>query len=214
MAEAITSPETVVSFEANQTSTSPVENGSLRRWRWTSAQYEQLAELGFFEGRRVELIDGEVIEMAAMGDRHWLALALVPEALRSVFSSGYFLNVQAPIRISEQHEPEPDVAVFTGNARDYAGRIPDSAVLVVEISLSTLDFDRGNKANLYASANIAEYWILNLQENQLEVYRRPEAWPEVPFGWRYRNRSLYRSTDTVSPLAVPNASIHVGDLLP
>lgn len=183
-------------------------------WRWTREQYYRIAETGLFDGKRVELINGEIIEMSPMGDRHWLALALIPEALRAVFGADYFLNVQTPLRLSAVSEPEPDVAVFAGQPRDYAGIIPDTALLVVEVSLSTLAYDRTEKASLYASANIPEYWIVNLISSQVEVYRRPAPSPDQPFGFAYMDLSAHRVPETITPLSRPQSAVAVADLLP
>lgn len=183
-------------------------------WRWTREQYYRIAETGLFEGKRVELINGEIIEMSPMGDRHWMALVLIPEALRAAFGEHYFLNVQTPLRLSAISEPEPDVAVFAGEPRDYAGTIPSTATLVVEISVSTLAYDRTVKTSLYASADIPEYWIVNLVSNQVEVYRRPAPSPDQPFGFGYMDLSVHRPPDTITPLATPHSAIAVADLLP
>lgn len=200
----------VVAPSASGNSTLP----EARVLKWNKEQYLQMAELGWFEGRHVELIEGEIIEMAAMGDRHWLALVLVSDELRRVFSEGYFLSGQSPLRLSSKSEPEPDVAVIQGRGRDYQGTIPSTAALVVEISDSTLSYDRTQKAGLYARAGIAEYWILNLMDNQLEVHRKPGARPDQPFGFGYLNLSFHFSGEIVSPLAAPEAQVAVADLLP
>ena len=173
-----------------------------------------MTELGWFEGRRVELIEGEIVEMAAMNTPHWGALILVADALRDVFKKDFFISVQSPLNMSDFSQPEPDVAVISGSPRDYSAAIPSTAALVVEISDSTLSYDRTQKAALYARAGIAEYWILNLIDNQLEIHRKPGARPDQPFGFGYLNLSFHRAGDLVSPLEAPQSSIAVADLLP
>jgi Uma2 family endonuclease len=84
----------------------------------------------------------------------------------------------------------------------------------VEIALTSLALDRGEKASLYARAGVEDYWIVNLVDNTLEVYRDPEANPDSPYGWHYRSALTLSAGDRVRPLSVPNAEIRVADLLP
>ena len=103
-------------------------------------------------------------------------------------------------------EPEPDVAIVKGNPRDFLDEHPTSAVLVVEVSDATLILDRGRKARLYARHQIAEYWILNVEDESLEVYRDPE-------GETYQSKTTLHRGDSITP---PKASkaIAVADVLP
>ena len=173
-----------------------------------------MAKMGWFDGECVELIEGEIIAMTAMNTPHWTAIMLADEALRRVFGEGFLVTIQLPFAAGNDSEPEPDVAVISGSPRDYSAAIPSTAALVVEISDSTLSYDRTQKAALYARAGIAEYWILNLIDNQLEVHRKPGARPDQPFGFGYLNLSFHRAEESVSPLEAPDASIAVAALLP
>lgn len=181
--------------------------------RWTKAEYYRLGEMGFFDGKRVELIDGEIIEMQPIGVRHLKAVVLVADALRRVFDLGFFISVQNPMNVGDGSDPQPDVAVFVGDVRELTDA-PTQPVLVVEVADSSLDYDRVTKGSLYARAGISDYWIVNLVESVVEVRRRPVPMPGQPFGFGYADISIRRVGDTIAPLAAPNAIIAVADLLP
>jgi len=181
---------------------------------WTRREYYRLAEIGLFEGKRVELIEGQVIEMSAMKSLHATAVTLAAEALRKAFGEGWFVRVQAPLAIGGPTDPEPDIAVIEGDVRDYKGAHPKNADLVVEVSDTTLTYDRKRKASLYARAWIEDYWILNLNRRQLEVFHNPIADALASAGFKYRDRQIFKAGESVSPLAKLEVAIAVADLLP
>jgi len=109
-------------------------------------------------------------------------------------------------------EPQPDIAVLAGQPRDFAHALPSTAALIVEVSLTTLAYDRARKAALYAQAGIEDYWIINLNAGQVEVHRKPGALAEETFG--YAQVNIYQSGQAIAPLAMPNAAVAVADLLP
>src|SRR5262249_51704654 len=111
-------------------------------------------------------------------------------------------------------EPEPDVAVVPGSRRDHTISHPSHPVLIVEVAESSLVFDRAEKGSLYARAGIADFWILNLPDQVLEVYRDPAAAPHAQYGHRYGATITLGPRDAVTPLAAPTAAIAVADLLP
>ena len=137
--------------------------------------------MGFFEGKRVELIEGEIIEMAPMGSPHATGIGLLAELLRETFGKGFHLRTQAPLDVSDISQPEPDVALFRGGIRDFSLAHPKTALIVAEVSNSSLSLDRTIKSGLYARRSIEEYWILNLKDRCLEVYRRPVEDPNLGF---------------------------------
>ncbi len=185
-----------------------------KAWRFTKEQYYKIAELGWFDGKHVELIDGEIIEMSPMGTLHATAVAIAARRLEAAFGKGYYARWQQPFDVGELTEPEPDVAIVVGNERDYMHAHPTTAALIVEVAETSLAYDRTDKASLYAKAGIQEYWIVNLADNQLEVHRHPAPMDDQPFGFGYTSVTVLRTGDTVSPLAVPNATIPVTELLP
>lgn len=187
----------------------------VRLRRWTRAEFERLADSGILRpNERVELIGGRIVEMSPQDPDHTTGIQLSDESLRRAFGSGFTIRTQVPLALSEDGEPEPDVAVVPGSPRDYAAEHPTTALLVVEVARTSLAFDRGEKASLYASAGVPEYWIVNLVDRRLEVHREPVPVPGAPFGHAYRTRTLLLPGESVQPLARPEASVAVADLLP
>ncbi len=181
--------------------------------RWTRQEYHQLAESGVLRpDERVELIEGEIVEMPPQLSPHATGVCLAEDALRAAFGPGFVVRAQLPLALGEYSEPEPDVAVVVGGPRDYAKAHPTTAVLVVEVSDATLAFDRNVKASLYAAAGIPEYWIVNLVHRQLEVHCDPGALPEARYGFGYRVRTIARPGEVVA--APSGGRVAVDDLLP
>ncbi len=183
---------------------------SPRPYCWTRAEYHRLDDLGMFEGRRVELLDGQIFDMGTMNSPHATSILLVTRCLESRFASGYVVRPQLPLVIDEHSEPEPDIAVVEGEIRDFSRSHPDAAVLVVEVSDSSLRFDRSRKARAYARAGIPEYWIVDLQARRIEVCRDPD--PEQLRG--YRSISVHEAEDRIAPRAALDFSLAVSELLP
>jgi Uma2 family endonuclease len=183
--------------------------------RWTRQEYEHLGELGVLgPDERVELIDGEIFQMPPQLSRHATGVMAGQEALRAAFGAGFHVRTQLPLALGQYSEPEPDVAVVEGSFLDFAADHPTSAALVLEVSDSTLAFDRDVKASVYAAAGIPEYWIANLVHRQIEIHRDPGPMPETRFGFGYRSRTIARPGDLVSPLAQPGTRVSVAALLP
>ena len=183
--------------------------------RWTRVEYERLVELGVFQpGERLELIDGLLVVREPQGTRHATAIRRVLAALRGVLGDAWQIDSQLPLALDEDSEPEPDVAVVPGDARTYRDAHPARAVLIVEVAEASYRIDHEYKASLYARAGIADYWIIDLVRDALEVHRDPEVSPGAPCGWRYRSVVTLHPPAAVAPLLMPGASIPVGDLLP
>ena len=137
---------------------------------WTREEYDRLVDLGFFNGERLELIEGRIYQMSPLRVPHSVAVELVDRYLRRAFSQGHRIRVQLPFRSAEGSEPEPDLAVIAGDDPRASTEHPSTAVLIVEISDTTLEHDR-RKAAIYAGSGVQEYWIVNLVSRSLEVYR-------------------------------------------
>lgn len=180
--------------------------------KWTRKEYYQMAELGFFHGKRVELIEGEIIEMSPMNKPHATAIRIILNALRKIFVQGYVVDSQLPMSFGKANEPEPDAAVIKGDVRDFSNSHPKTAELIVEVSDSTLRYDRTIKVAVYAQNKIPEYWILNLKNRSLEVYRQPKK--DKKLGFIYTEIQILTEDDAISPLAAPAARIRIADLLP
>src|SRR5262245_12911210 len=144
---------------------------TVRRWR--RAEYDRLVDLDVFRGEPVELIGGQVVVAEPQGAYHASALSTVDYALRAVLPSGWTVRLQAPVSLDEESEPEPDLVVVPGRPADYRRAHPTHPVLAIEVAESSLAFDREQKGSLYARAAIEEYWIVNLVDRVLEVYREP-----------------------------------------
>jgi Uma2 family endonuclease len=206
------------------TITAPVQNqpvpAALRRrrpsvYRWTYDEYQRLADAGFDFKGRVELVGGKIIKVAAQKDLHVAGVELAKVALQAAFGPKYWVRSQAPLHLDRWSGPEPDAAVVPGGPRDYVGTgHPRSALLVVEVSDTTLRMDRRIKGPRYARAGYADYWIVNLIDRRVEVYRNPVADPSAELGWRYATVTLLTPPATLAPLAAPNAPIAMADLLP
>jgi Uma2 family endonuclease len=187
----------------------------IRTRRWTRAEYDRLiAEGRFRPDERLELLGGHLVVREPQGSRHSAAIELALHALQQAFGSPWRVRVQLPVALDPESEPEPDLCVVVGDPRSRALAHPSHPILVVEVADSSLDLDREHKGSLYARAGLEDYWIVNLVDRQVEVYRRPAAEPLAPFGWRYAERSVHGASNQVSPLAMPSARISVGELLP
>ncbi len=183
--------------------------------RWKRVEYEQLVEKGvFMPGERVELIDGLLLVAEPQSSSHFAAIRLVELALARAFGEGWDVRAQGPIALDDSSEPEPDVAVVHGGPRDYVSAHPADPVLVVEVALTSLGFDREHKSSLYARSRRPEYWIVNLVDRVLEIRRDPAPSPSAPYGWDYSAVEILGPGDRACPLAAPAARIAVADLLP
>jgi Uma2 family endonuclease len=138
---------------------------------------------------------------------------LSEEALRTAFGPGHRIRVQQPIDLGRKVQPEPDLAVVRGEARDFAEH-PRTALLILRVSDASLDYDRLKKGHIYSTAGILDYWILNLQDRQLEIYREPGPDPQRRGRYRYAGQTIIPADGHATPLARPEARIPVINLLP
>ncbi|MCC3572454.1 MAG: Uma2 family endonuclease, partial [Microcoleus sp. PH2017_40_RAT_O_B] len=144
--------------------------------RFSIAEYHRLAELGFFEfDNRFELIRGEIIKMAAKGRLHSVCNSMLFGELYVLMARRACVRGQEPIILPTDSEPEPDVVIARSRSDNYVSSHPESAdiLLVIEVSDSTLKYDRRTKLSLYAESGIADYWIFNLVDIQLEMHSEP-----------------------------------------
>lgn len=184
-------------------------------YRWTCEQFHALGEEGRFQGQRVILLEGEIIAMPPVGDLHCGVVTLASEAFRSVFGTGFFVREEKPFDIGRTTDPLPDIVVVAGTIRDFINQGPTEAALIVEVSNSTLLYDRREKASFYAAAGIRDYWIINVaqQPAQVEVHRQPGADAAQPFGFGYAEVTAYGAEAVIQPLAAPRP-VAVAALLP
>lgn len=175
--------------------------------RWSRAEYERLVDVGVFRPEeRLELIEGDILEMSPQSSRHAAVVQLVQQTLEGARSSGTSLRGQLPLALSDDSEPEPDLAVVAGGPRDYLGGHPQTALLIVEVSDSSSPIDRGRKLALYARHGVPEYWIVDLTADRVVVHRGPG-----PDG--YAERTVLAAGDEIASPALARP-VAVRDLLP
>jgi Uma2 family endonuclease len=182
--------------------------------RWKKEEYYKMAEIGLFEGFRAELIEGQIIEMSPMGSLHATAVTIINKVLEEIFKEGYFSRIQMPIDAGLESEPEPDIAIISGNIRDFKNSHPNKAELIVEVADTSLEYDRKTKGSIYAKIGIKDYWIFNVKDQQFEVYRGPVEDKSRIYGFGYSNLIIYKQGEFISALAKPEISIPITDLLP
>jgi Uma2 family endonuclease len=154
----------------------PVETSmqQVTRWRFTVHDYHRMGEAGILhEDDRVELIEGEIVEMAAIGTRHFSCVNRLTRMLVMGVGEAAVVSVQNPVRLDEHTEPQPDLTVI--QPRDYTESLPlpEDVLLLVEVSDTTLAYDRNVKLPLYARAGIGEVWIVNLPAGTIEQHTDP-----------------------------------------
>jgi Uma2 family endonuclease len=179
----------------------------------TKPHYYKMGADGFFNDLRVELIEGKVVVMSPIGSRHWVAVNRLNRIFTSALGSGFTVSVQNSIDTSSLSEPVPDLAIVSGNEIDYIGGLPQTAVLAIEVSDTTIRHDR-RKIDLYARAGIPEYWIVNLKADCIEVYREPSGDRETPGTGKYAKSFTVGKSDAVSALAAPDVTVDVANLIP
>ena len=176
----------------------------------TSADYYQMMESGIIrEGEKVELILGQIFTMAAKGTRHTVATSRLLKNLLMLIEDLAIVRCQDPISLPNHSEPEPDIAIVRLRSDDYINSHPAPAdiILVIEVADSTIKFDRETKAPLYAAAGISEYWIVNLIDNRLEIYRQPE-------GSIYASIQIVTPPQSISLPQFPEIVVQINDFFP
>jgi Uma2 family endonuclease len=163
-----------------------------------------MVELGLFQDERLELIRGVLVKMSPQYAPHASTVQKLTQLLAVRVQGRFSLRIQLPLALSDDSEPEPDAAIVP--LGDYETEHPTSALLVIEVADSSLQQDRG-KAEVYASAGVGEYWIVNLGARTVEVYSSPE-------GDRYAEVRTLRVGDALRPAALPDVSIAVAEILP
>ena len=168
--------------------------------RWTVAEFHRLVSEPWLEGRRMILVEGEIIDMPNPNPPHDASLLLTEEALRIAFRPGHCIRGQMALVLGQSTDPMPDIAVVAGAPRDFTAH-PRTALLVVEIADSSLAYDTGEKAHLYAAGGIQDYWVVDLVHGVLLLYRNPQPKPAALFGWEYGSVTTHDASAAVSPLA-------------
>jgi len=178
--------------------------------RWTTERFLRLIDEGVLgPDDKVELLEGVIVGMAPSNVAHDGTLGLVSQALFRAVGERGVVRVQLSIIAGRHSLPEPDVAVVPGRARDYERERPTSALLIVEVSDTSLKPDRLTKSAIYAAAGIPEYWIVNLPDDYVEDRRSPQAKER-----RYASVTVAHRSDVIEPVSLPGVRVAVDDLLP
>lgn len=184
-------------------------------WRLSVDQYHEMVRAGILtDDDPVELLEGWLVTRMPKNPAHRVTTRLTQRALERIVPAGWYVDTQEPIT-TDDSEPEPDVVVVRGDTRQYLDRHPgpQDVALVVEVADTTLQRDRTLKKRIYAFAAIPVYWIVNLSENQFEVYTDPSGPAESP---DYRGRRDYGPSDEV-PVIIEGREVGrlaVQELLP
>lgn len=177
--------------------------------RLSVQDYYRMVESGILQpDERVELLEGQIIQMAAKGTAHSAAVSRIEKLLRNRLGDRALLRFQDPVQLNNYSEPEPDVAVVQPDPSFYEDHHPRPSEVfwLVEVSDSTLKFDREIKAPAYARSGIAEYWVLDVNVESLYVYRSPSQ-------GGYRSETILSEKATIAPLAFPECVIAVREMV-
>ncbi|MEG4997291.1 Uma2 family endonuclease [Microcoleus sp. B4-D4] len=178
--------------------------------KWTVKEYQKLGEIGFFHPEeRVELISGNILKMSAKGTAHTSATRRTATLLRDILENLAAVYTQDPIALDDNSEPEPDIAVVRIDPLDYATHhpTPSEVYLIIEVADSSLAYDREIKAKIYARSGITDYWILNVNDRQLHVFREPTE-------DGYQSEIILGESASISPLQFPAFNIAIQQMLP
>ncbi len=173
------------------------------------AEWHRLGEAGIFPPEsRMELINGEILHMAPIGFNHAGHVARLIHLFAPLLNNQALINAQNPVQLGDLSEPEPDFVLLCPEPNFYSTRHPqaEDVLLLIEVSDTTLRFDRTQKLRLYATYHIQEYWIINLIDDCLEVYRQPNDGD-------YLDKSTLEKTDSLNLVALPEIKIAVADIL-
>jgi Uma2 family endonuclease len=179
------------------------------RYQFTVDEFYQMYESGIFtEDDRVELIEGEIIQMTPIGSWHAAYVDRLNRLFVKLFSDYAIVRIQGHVRLGIKSEPLPDVVLMKLREDFYASAHPQPAdvLLIVEVSDTTIRYDRGVKLPLYARSGILEVWIIDMQEDRIEVYRKPSS-------SGYKSKSVYKRNQLISPEFHPEVSFLTDEIL-
>lgn len=178
--------------------------------KWTVKEYHKLGAIGIFHPEeRVELIEGNIIKISAKGTLHAAATRRTATLLHNLLGNQAAVYNKSPIALDDDSEPEPDIAVVRIDPFDYATHhpTPSEVYLIIEVADSSLAYDREIKAKIYARSGIADYWVLNVRDRQLHVFREPAE-------NGYQSEVIIGENGSISPLEFPALNIAIQAMLP
>lgn len=183
---------------------------STRLRSWTVDEYHRMIEAGILTNDdKVELIEGQIIQMSPQLPPRAATIQCASDYLRDLLSGKATIRVQSPITLPPNSEPEPDIAVVRIDSRRYVDRhpAPNEIFLLIEVARTSLDKDRITKALTYARAAICEYWILDVQQRQVYIFREPGT-------TTYQQEMVLNEDATISLVAFPDVNVFVNQLFP
>lgn len=179
------------------------------RYRLTVDDYHRMAETNILtEDDRVELLNGELFEMAAIGSRHAACVNRLSNLIAERRSDRFIVSTQNPVRLTSYSEPQPDISVLRPRTDFYASGHPgpEDVLFLIEVADSSADYDRTTKVPLYAASNIPEVWLVDLNAQEIEVFR-------VPSSHGYKETKRYMAGDNIASAAFPDLTLVVDEIL-
>jgi Uma2 family endonuclease len=187
----------------------PNQLADLPQRRWSVDEYHRMIAAGILTScDRVELLEGHIIEMVPQEPAHASTTSSFGNDFVVLFAGKAWVRQQLPITIAPNSEPEPDIAVVRIDPNRYRHRhpIPEDVYLLIEVSDSTLNYDRDRKAKVYARANVLEYWVVDVNQKQLLVFQQPQ-------GDTYQVEQVLGVDDAIAPVAFPDVVVELVSLL-
>lgn len=184
--------------------------GSSNRFHWTVDTFYRAVDAGVFdEPKRLELIYGDLREKETVNPPHATTTSRIAQQMRGLFQAQFCIREEKPVRLGNDTEPLPDIAVVVGVNEDYELRHPNAqdTLLLIEVADTTADYDTGEKARMYARSGVNDYWVVLVNRRELLVFRTP-----TPDG--YESVAHLTEVDSVALLAAPDITVSVRDLLP
>ena len=177
--------------------------------RFTVEEYYRMGRAGLFhEDDRLELLDGQIVEMSPIGPAHAGCVSALTNLMAALAAGRALVSVQNPVRLGQHSEPQPDVALLVPRSHAYrtAHPQPDDVLLLIEVADASLEHDREVKVPLYAAAGVPEVWLVHLTDNVVTLYRDPVS-------GRYTTVRTARRGETVTSLRLPGVTLRVEDIL-
>ena len=184
-------------------------SAEIARYSFTAEEFQRMGEAGIFrQDARLELIEGEIIEVSPIGSPHAACVKFLTRLLYSLFGDTFIVGVQDPVRLNDFSEPQPDVSLLRWRDDDYREKHPTPAdvLLVIEVADTTVVKDRTIKVPLYARSDVPEAWLVNIPDERVEVYSEPA-------GGAYQRAEVFGRGDDARPQTVEGLVVNVGELL-
>lgn len=174
---------------------------------FTAAEYFRMGEVGILQETGIELINGEIVEMSPIGSKHLACVNRLNALLTAILGSNAIVSVQNPVVTGELSAPEPDISILRYRSDFYASKLPhaEDVLLLIEVADSSLEYDRSVKRPLYAQSGIPEYWLVNLEKDEIEAFWEPA-------GDHYKSSELLRAGETLQSRSI-DLKLEVNQLL-